>query len=140
MLSGFIENANIRSFCIFDSLLHSSSVSLHKISLFEIENGVIYRQTGSTWERFGTVKEIALETSNFDSFVKFYDGIDRSVLLHELRTNNLTAYEIIFDSSAEEIDLYYVMKQKSGQSLLVYGYYNNSKKINDIVAISQTLQ
>ena len=135
MLNGFIENANIRTVCVLESLLHSSSVSVQKISSFKIENGVIYRQKDGTWERFGTVTEITLEKSNFDSFVQNYDDIDRPERLSELRLMNRKAYAVTPEVHTKDIDLYYVLEQHNGGILLVYGFYLNGKKINDITAV-----
>ena len=135
MLNGFIENANIRTVCVLESLLHSSSVSVQKVPSFKIENSVIYRQKDSTWERFGTVTEITLEKSNFDSFVQNYDDIDRPERLSELRLMNRKAYAVTPEVHTKDIDLYYVLEQHNGGILLVYGFYLNGKKINDITAV-----
>ena len=82
--------------------------------------------------RLGTIKNININALNFDAFIKKYDGFDHSDLIRTLRKSNKTAYEVSPDGLVDGIGIYYVMEQKSGETLIVYGHYENNKKQNEI--------
>ena len=107
-------------------------MSASAVPQIEIEDGVIYTITEGTKERLGTVTEININRFNFDSFIKKYEGFDHSKLASELRKDNKTAYEVTPDASANGIELYYIMEQKDGEKLIVYGHYDDGKKENEI--------
>ena len=74
------------------------------------------------------MKAIDINYDNFDSFTKISEYFTSPTLLRE---NNAKAYEISPDS-AVGIGLYYIMEQKSGETLIVYGHYENGKKVGTI--------
>jgi hypothetical protein len=131
-LSRMIGAENSKVMCIYDSPIYSFTMSTKKVPEIEIEDGVIYTVTEGVKERLGTVKKTNLNRSNFDSFIKQYEGFDHSKLGSELRKANKTTYEVTPDASVVGIEIYYIMEQKNGEMLIVYGHYDNGVKENEI--------
>ena len=117
---------------IYDSPIYSFVMSASEVPEIEIEDGVIYTIAEGVKERLGTVSKININSFNFDSYIKKYEGFDHSKLASELRKDNKTAYEVTPDVSANGIELYYIMEQKNGETLIVYGHYDDGKKENEI--------
>ena len=63
---------------------------------------------------------------------KFHEGFDHSELASELRKANKTTYEVTPDASVVGIEIYYIMEQKNGEMLIVYGHYDEGIKENEI--------
>ncbi len=114
-------------------IYHSPGYSyvMSDVPTIVIENNVIYTVSDGGKIKLGAVEEIDLDTSNFDAL--FYQGgFDYSELANELRTNNEKAYEVKCTTWVHGIEIYYVMKQKSGETLIVYGHYENGERSNEI--------
>ena len=131
-LSRMIGAENSKVMCIYDSPIYSFTMSTKAVPEIEIEDGVIYTIIDGEKERLGTVKKTNLNRSNFDSFIKQYEGFDHSKLGSELRKANKTTYEVTPDASVVGIEIYYIMEQKNGEMLIVYGHYDNGVKENEI--------
>ena len=117
---------------IYFSPIYSSMMYTDEVPEIEIEDGVIYTMTEGVKERLGTVKKKTITYSNFDSFIKKYEGFDHSELASELRKANKTTYEVTPDASIGGVGIYYIMEQKNGETLVVYGHYDEGKKENEI--------
>jgi beta-lactamase regulating signal transducer with metallopeptidase domain len=117
---------------IYASPIYSSTMSPREVPEIEIENGVIYTVSEGVKERLGTVKKKTITYFNFDSFIKKYDGFDHSELARELRMTNKIAYEVTPDASIDGVGVYYIMEQKNGEMLIVYGHYDEGIKENEI--------
>lgn len=113
---------------IYDNPIYSYVMSPEAVPKIEIENGIIYTVSEGKKERYGTVKAVDITYDNFDSFTIMSEQFTPPALLRE---NNETAYEVIPDSEVG-IGLYYIMEQKSGERLIVYGHYEDSKKVGTI--------
>lgn len=109
---------------IYDDLVFSYVMPPEAVPEITIENGIIYTASNGNKERYGTVKTVELTYENFDSYTKVFERFGPPALLRE---NNEVTYEVTPDS-ANGIGLYYVMEQKSGERLIVYGHYENGRK------------
>ena len=118
--------------CIYDSPIYSFTMSTKEVPEIEIEDGVIYTVTEGVKERLGTATKKTITYFNFDSFIKKYEGFAPSELASELRKANKTTYEVTPDASVVGIEIYYIMEQKNGEMLIVYGHYDNGVKENEI--------
>ena len=107
-------------------------MSTKEVPEIEIEDGVIYTVTEGVKERLGTATKKTITYFNFDSFIKKYEGFDHSELASELRKANKTTYEVTPDASVVGIEIYYIMEQKNGEMLIVYGHYDEGIKENEI--------
>ena len=131
-LNRMIGAENSKVMCIYSSPIYSFYMKASAVPEIEIEDGVIYTIIDGEKERLGTVKKTNLNRSNFDSFIKQYEGFDHSKLGSELRKANKTTYEVTPDASVVGIEIYYIMEQKNGEMLIVYGHYDNGVKENEI--------
>ena len=113
---------------IYDDPIYSYVMSPEAVPKIEIENGIIYTVYEGKRERYGTVKAVDITYDNFDSFTKISEYFTSPALLRE---NNEIAYEVT-PYSVIGIGLYYIMEQKSGETLIVYGHYENGKKVGTI--------
>ncbi len=113
---------------IYDDPVYSYVMSPEAVPKIEIENGIIYTVSQGKKERYGTVKAVDITYDNFDSFTKISEQFTSPA---PLRENNETAYEVIPDSEVG-IGLYYIMEQKTGKTLIVYGHYEDDKKVGVI--------
>ena len=137
LLNGFIEDAREKLTLIYDAPMYSYYMKPSQVPLIEIENGVIYTTEDGVKERLGTVNKTSIRESDFDAFIKGNEYFDYSELAKSLRENNKTAYEVIPDAPVTGIELYYIMEQKSGETLIVYGQYDGDRKENIIRFIYQ---
>ena len=128
MLNGFIEDASAKLALVYDAPMYSYYMKPSQIPLIEIENGVIYTTEDGVKERLGTVNKTSIRESDFDAFIKGNEYFDYSELAKSLRENNESAYEVIPDAPIAGIELYYIMEQKSGETLIVYGHYADDRK------------
>ena len=117
---------------IYDSPVYSFVMLPSDVPSVKIENGVAYTTVEGNTARIGTVEKKAVTPSNFDDWILSYEGFDSSELIKKLRENNEITYEIIPDNDVNGIELYYIMEQKTGESLIVYGHYENGTKENEI--------
>ena len=78
-------------------------------------------------ELLGTVSKTEITDETFSSFWETANN-QYSALADSLRQNNVVFYEV-HPAVPSNVDLYYVMLQKDGSSLLVYGHYENGEKI-----------
>ena len=138
MLNGFIEEAGAKLTLVYDAPMYSSYMAPSAVPLIEIESGVIYTTENGVRERLGAVKKTSIHSSNFDAFIQKDENFDHSELARSLRQNNKTAYEVVPDTPVTGIGLYYIMEQKSGETLIVYGHYKDNRKENIIRFIYQT--
>lgn len=144
-MDGVKEQAGVS--LVYNAPMYSYVMAPSKVPAVIIEGDVIYTVTGGNKERYGTVTKQKLEKSNFDAFFQGvgqgeYENADYAVfqygkyniseLIVSLRENNKTAYEVTPDSTAKGIEIYYVMKQNNGETLIVYGHYADGKKTNEI--------
>ena len=113
---------------IYDDPIYSYVMSPEAVPKIEIENGIIYTVYEGKRERYGTLKAVDITYDNFDSFTKISEHFTSPALLRE---NNEIAYEVTPDSVIG-IGLYYIMEQKSGETLIVYGHYEDGKKVGVI--------
>ncbi|MBQ2242563.1 MAG: hypothetical protein II319_10515, partial [Clostridia bacterium] len=113
---------------IYDDPIYSYVMSPEAVPKIEIENGIIYTVFEGKSGRYGTVKTVDITYDNFDSFTKISEHFTSPALLRE---NNEIAYEVTPDSVIG-IGLYYIMEQKSGETLIVYGHYEDGKKVGTI--------
>jgi len=82
----------------------------------------------------GTVTEFTLTKDAFPNLISGYEGLFTYVVEGILQ-NNSVAYEVhpaTFSSSNLSVNLYYVLEQKDGSTILVYGHYANNEK-NDFI-------
>ena len=128
LLNGFIEDAREKLTLIYDAPMYSYYMKPSQVPLIEIENGVIYTTEDGVKERLGTVNKTSIRESDFDAFIKGNEYFDYSELAKSLRENNESAYEVIPDAPIAGIELYYIMEQKSGETLIVYGHYADDRK------------
>ncbi len=117
---------------IYDSPVYSFVVDPSAVPDVVIEDGVIYTAVDGSRLRLGTVEKIAVTEANFDRMMKEYAGFDHTELAKELRENNKTAYAVNPDAPVNRIEIYYIMEQKNGEKLIVYGHYANGEKENEI--------
>ena len=117
---------------IYDSPIYSYVMSPSEVPRVAIENGVLYSLGESGKERLCEVRKVNIDRIGFDSLIKKYDGFDHSTLAMELCENNSVTYEPIREEFANGIDIYYVMEQKSGETLIVYGHYEDGEKKSEI--------
>lgn len=75
------------------------------------------------------VWEITLTKESFPNMYAF--GWRSAVGLENILENNLMAYEVK-PISLSAVDLYYVLTQKDGSTILVYGHYKDGEKSNFI--------
>ncbi|MBQ8260070.1 MAG: M56 family metallopeptidase [Clostridia bacterium] len=113
---------------IYDNPVYSYVMPPEAVPKIEFENGIIYTVSEGKRERYGTVKAVDITNDNFDSFTIISEQFTSPRFLRE---NNETAYEVTPDSEVG-IGLYYIMEQKSGETLIVYGHYEDSKKVGVI--------
>jgi hypothetical protein len=113
---------------IYDCPVMSYTMDPSEVPVFTIEKDKIYQTVDGRRELLGSVRKISLNKSNFDSFINFSPGFDYSELAKSLRENNKTTYEVIPRSVKDGIELFYIMEQKSGEILIVYGHYKNGEK------------
>lgn len=113
---------------IYDDPIYSYVMPPEAVPKIEIENGIIYTVFEGKRERYGTVKAVDITYDNFDSFTKISEQFTSPALLRE---NNEIAYEVTPDSVIG-IGLYYIMEQKSGETMIVYGHYEDGKKVGTI--------
>ena len=78
-----------------------------------------------TGEKLGDLSEIKLADSDFLSLMSAYGEHYREQGT-AIQNSNQTAYAVKPISSTSTIDLYYVLVQKDGATLLVYGHYNDA--------------
>ena len=109
---------------IYDDLVFSYAMSPEAVPEITIENGILFTVSNGQKERYGTVKTIELTYENFDSYTKVFEQFGPPALLRE---NNKVTYEVTPDP-INGIGLYYIMEQKSGERLIVYGHYEDGKK------------
>lgn len=128
-LIGVTDSRIIR---IYDSPIYSFVMGTSEVPEIEIGDNVIYTVTDGEKERLGTVTKKKLTYFNFDSYIKKYEGFDHSKLASELRKDNETAYEVTPDGETDGIGIYYIMEQKNGETLIVYGHYDGGEKENEI--------
>ena len=128
LLNGFIEGAREKLTLIYDAPMYSYYMKPSQVPLIEIENGVIYTTEDGARERLGTVNKTSIRESGFDDFIKVNEYFDYSELAKSLRENNESAYEVVPDAPVAGIELYYIMEQKSGETLIVYGHYADDRK------------
>ncbi len=79
-------------------------------------------------ELIGTASEITLTEAAFYNLISESGG-QYAVIAEDILKNNLKAYEVNPIPRAA-VDLYYVLTQKDGTTLLVYGHYANGEKSN----------
>ena len=108
------------------------------VPTLEIKDNILYETDGDFTRRLGTVFEIVLNYSTFKDYFEFYSTDKDEELIKHLLENNSKAYEITLDSPEPGIDLYYIMEQKDGSTLIVYGHYENGTKSNFIRWIYKT--
>lgn len=113
---------------IYDCPIMSYTMDPSEVPVVTIENDKVYQTVDGRRELLGSVRKISVNKSNFDSFINIAPGLDYSELAKSLRENNKTAYEVIPRSAKEGIELFYIMEQKSGEILIVYGHYKNGEK------------
>ena len=109
---------------IYDDPRFSYVMPPESVPQITIENGILYTVSNGNKQRYGTVKAIEITYDNFDAFTKAYEEFQAPTLLRE---NNNVTYEVTPDPISG-IGLYYIMEQKSGERLIVYGHYENGKK------------
>lgn len=78
----------------------------------------------------GTISATTLTRADFDRLLTAYGG-QYSELAEEILQNNDVAY-VVCPSSPDGVDLYYILIQNDGSTLLVYGHYEGGKK-NDFI-------
>lgn len=97
-----------------------------QLPLIEIQDEVLYvRET-----RYGSVRETTLPYIDFAQRMIGFKEYGDSVTLYEKLLENEAAYEVIPDSP-QTIDLYYVVELKNGNTLIVYGHYNEAGERKD---------
>ncbi|MBE6610168.1 MAG: hypothetical protein E7634_05835 [Ruminococcaceae bacterium] len=98
-----------------------------------VEDGVLYTVNDGVKMRMGMVKKTQINYYNFDKYITMkYDGLDYTERINEMRINNKTAYEFLPDPAFGGCTVYYVMEQKTGETLVVYGEYKNGEKQHDV--------
>ena len=113
---------------IYDCPVMSYTMDPSEVPIFTIEKDKIYQTVDGRRELLGSVRKISINKSNFDSFINIAPGFDYSEFAKSLRENNKTTYEVIPRSVKDGIELFYIMEQKSGEILIVYGHYMNGEK------------
>lgn len=113
---------------IYDCPVTSYTMDPSEVPVVKIEKDKIYQTVDGRRELLGAVRKISVNKSNFDSFINIIPDLDYSEFAKSLRENNKTAYEVIPRSAKDGIELFYIMEQKSGEILIVYGHYMNGEK------------
>lgn len=115
-LGGFIEIPVFlyKIDLIYDSPNYSSLITPSDV---EIEDGALYVIEDGKREFLGFLTEKKLDRSNFDVLIGKYDGFDFPRHAKGLRENNRIAYAV----TPNQKGIIYVMRQKSGETLIVYG-------------------
>ena len=90
-----------------------------------VEDGSLYTVVDGIKKRIGAVKKTQITHFNYDVF-------DTSELAKSLMNNNKTAYELVLDSTYTGLEVYYIMEQKTGETVVVYGEYKNGEKQHDV--------
>jgi beta-lactamase regulating signal transducer with metallopeptidase domain len=125
---GNIRVLSQRITLIYDCPIMSYTMDPSEVPVVTIEKDKIYQTVDGRRELLGSVRKISINKSNFDSFINIAPGFDYSELAKSLRENNKTAYEVIPRSVKDGIELFYIMEQKNGEILIVYGHYKNGEK------------
>jgi hypothetical protein len=73
----------------------------------------------------GRAWEITLTEDSFPNMYEF-EGVNAGIV-DDILQNNLVAYEVK-PISLSAVDLYYVLTQKDGSTILVYGHYKDGEK------------
>ena len=113
---------------IYDCPIMSYTMDPSEVPVVTIEKDKIYQTVDGRRELLGSVRKISLNKSNFDSFINIHPSFDYPEFAKSLRENNKTTYEVIPRSVKDGIELFYIMEQKSGEILIVYGHYKNGEK------------
>ena len=125
---------------LYDAPNYSAMMAPSAVPSLEISDGVLYAVNEGNRARIGTVKKTSLTYFNFEAFFLRYEGLemyDYSESAKTLRLNNKTAYEVIPDD-AQGLNFYYIMEQKTGETVIVYGHYGeNGEKKNEIRFVYQ---
>ena len=90
-----------------------------------VEDGSLYTIVDGIKKRVGAVKKTQITHFNYDVF-------DTSELAKSLMNNNKTAYELVLNSTYTGSEVYYIMEQKTGETLVVYGQYKNGEKVHEV--------
>ncbi len=105
---------------VYDDPNYSYLISFSLVPRASVKDGILYSENG---KRLGEATEITLKKSNFDNFmITEFNG--RKVKTgKQIRSENKVAYKIT-PTSPDGVDLYYVLIQKNGDTLIVYGHYD----------------
>ena len=98
----------------------------------EINGDVLYKKDGSDKQRIGTVSKVELNDSNFTDYFDLSPDKEEEKLIKYLLENNSVTYDIALDTPEIGAGLYYIMEQKDGTVLIVYGHYENGIRENFI--------
>jgi DNA-directed RNA polymerase subunit F len=99
------------------------------VPFITISNNHLYN--ADTHELLGTVSETTRYQNDFDILAESFNGEYRETI-QNIVDNNLTIYKIA-PVSPQAVDLYYVMYQRDGSLLLVYGHYDENGQKNDYI-------
>ena len=105
---------------------HDPSLSwiLSEVPTVTIRDGVLYELESVTqYTALGTVTETTAEQQSFENLKEVYRA-EYADLVNELLDQNDKIY-LVDPKDKEGVTLYYVMLQKDGSTLLVYGHYEN---------------
>lgn len=99
---------------VYDSPSYSSRITPSDV---EIQDGILYIIEDGKREPLGALTEKTLQRSDFDALIDKHEGFDFSSHAKGLRENNRIAYAV----TPNQKGIIYVMRQKSGETLIVYG-------------------
>jgi hypothetical protein len=85
--------------------------------------------------KLGTVTQTTTEQTDFKNLEESYNGVYAD-LVKGILENNDKIYQVDPEDN-EGVTLYYVMFQKDGSTILVYGHYENGEKTDFIRWIFQ---
>ncbi len=114
---------------IYDALPFSYVMDKTLVPKVQVCGNVLHNITDG--QELGTVLQIELADTDFVNLMGKYGESDKQKAVQIQQDNDIT-YEVTpIDSNG--IGLYYVLLQKDGSTLLVYGHYENGKKKNDCI-------
>lgn len=105
---------------MFSYVMHTSCVPNVSIEGKELFNAV-------TGEKLGRVSRVSLTAAALDGMMP-----TDSTLGEKLRASNVCTYKV-YPTEVQGTDLYYIMIQENGDTLLVYGLYDDAGKPSETI-------
>lgn len=146
-ISEFAGSLNFTYSLLYSNPTLSWVLNQSEVPYVTIKDGVLYQKEGlahiyigdreatELYLKLGTVTETTTEQTDFKNLEESYNGT-YAELVKGILENNDKIYQVNPDDK-EGVALYYVMFQKDGSTILVYGHYENGEKTDFIRWIFQ---